>query len=66
MKQNTIDETGRIVEKERLTHDKSNKWSGSKLVNSRVDKDVLWAVTARKHYPRRYIISSKADCKSAY
>ena len=62
MKQNSIDECGRIVEKDRLTHDQSYKWGSESSVNSRVDKDLLlrckfgaylkrlmnWAVTARK------------------
>eukprot|EP00957_Ditylum_brightwellii_P070730 5375821-Ditylum_brightwellii.AAC.1 len=80
MKQNSIDEIGRIVKKDRLTHDQSYKWSGSKLVNSRVDKDALLlcmfgacikcivnlGVAAKKHYSRRCILSTKADYKSAY
>jgi hypothetical protein len=34
-KQNTIDEHGRIVEKDRLTHDQSFKWSSGTSVNNR-------------------------------
>ena len=41
MTQNTIDEHGRIVEKDRLTHNQSYKWVSVTLVNSRVDKDNL-------------------------
>eukprot|EP00957_Ditylum_brightwellii_P022199 1675088-Ditylum_brightwellii.AAC.1 len=80
MKQNMINEVGRIVEKDRLTHDQSYKWSGGKSVNSREDNNALlpcmfgacikqivnWAVAARKRYPRRHILSTKADYKSAY
>ena len=62
MNQNTIDEHGRIVGKDRLTHDQSYEWSGSGTsVNSRVEKERLlpcrfgacikriinWAVAAR-------------------
>ena len=38
MTQNTIDENGRIVEKDRLIPDQSYKWGSGKSVNSRVDK----------------------------
>ena len=41
MTQNTIDENGRIVEKDRLTPDQSYKWGSGTSVNSRVDKDDL-------------------------
>ena len=60
MKQNSIDEYGKIVEKDRLTHDQKYKWGSKTPVNSRVDKDLClpckfgaclkrlmnWAVTA--------------------
>ena len=36
--QNTIDEHGRIMEKDRLTHDPSYEWSSGTSVNSRVKK----------------------------
>ena len=62
MKQNSIDEFGRIVEKDRLTHDQSYKWKSGSSVNSRINKEFLlpckfgaclkrlmnWAVAARK------------------
>ena len=62
MRQNTIDEQGRIVEKDRLTHDQSYVWRSGHSVNSRVEKDALlpcmfghcikriinWAVAARR------------------
>jgi hypothetical protein len=34
MKQNTIDEFGNIIPKDRLTHDQSYKWSSGTSVNS--------------------------------
>ena len=80
MKQNSIVECGRIVEKDRLTHDKSYKWGSESSINSRVDKELLlpckfgaclkrllnWAVTARKKYPNRRSLATKIDYKSAY
>ena len=64
MKQNSIDECGRIVEKDRLTHDQSYEWGSGSSVNSRINKDLLlpckfgaclkrlmnWAVAARKKF----------------
>ena len=41
MKHDSIDEYGRIVEKDRLTHDQSYKWGSESSVNSRVNKDLL-------------------------
>ena len=78
-KQNTINEHGRIIEKDRLTHDQSYKWGSGTSVNSRVNKVELlpcmfgacikritnWAVAARKKYPGRRILASKIDYKSA-
>ena len=78
--QNSIDEHGRVVEKDRLTHDQSYKWSSGSSVNSRVDKESLlpcrfgaclkwlmnWAVAARRQHPGRKIFASKIDYKSAY
>ena len=80
MKQNSIDECGRVVEKDRLTLDQSYKWGSGASVNSRVDKDLFlpckfgacskmpmnWAVVTRKKYPDRRILASKIDYKSAY
>ena len=40
-KQNTIDEYGRIIEKDRLTHDQSYKWLSRTSVNSRVITEEL-------------------------
>ena len=80
MTQNKINEHGRIVEKERLTHNQSYKWGSGTLVNSRVEKSDLlpcrfqaclkrlmnWNVAARNKFPGKKIISSKIDYKSAY
>ena len=54
-RQDTIDEFGRIIPKDRLTHDQSYKWKSGTSVNSR-------AVAARRKYPNRRIL----DYKSAY
>ena len=79
-KQNTIDETGRIVHKDRLTHDQSYEWGSGTPVNSRLDKSELlpcmfgnmskrilnWIVAARRKYPGVPIKCCKLDFKSAY
>ena len=71
MTQNTIDEHGRIIEKDSLMHNQSYKWDSGNSVNIRVDKDELlpcrfraclkimmnWAVAARRMYPGRIILS---------
>jgi hypothetical protein len=43
IEQNTIDKFGRIIQKDRLTHDRSWKWSSGTSVNSRVQKELLQA-----------------------
>jgi hypothetical protein len=43
MEQNTIDKFGRIIQKDRLTHDQSWKWSSGTSVNSCIQKDLLQA-----------------------
>ena len=80
-RQNTIDETGKIIDKERLTHDQSYKWSRSGTsINSRIIKEALmpcmygtclkriikWTVAAMRKYPGRRIFASKIDFKSAF
>ncbi len=40
-KQNTINEFGRIIPKDRQTHDQSFKWSSGTSVNSRVKTEEL-------------------------
>jgi hypothetical protein len=78
--QNTIDETGRIIEKDRLAHDQSYMWGSDSLVNSRIMKDDLspyrfgsclkrlinWAVAARHKYQANRIPALKIDYKSCY
>lgn len=79
-RQNTIDEHGKIIQKDRLTHDQSFKFGSGTSFNSRVDKDELlpcmfgkklqrlmnWAVAARRMYPRSKIFCQKIDFKSAF
>jgi hypothetical protein len=78
--QNTIDEFGRIIAKDRLTHDQSFDFSEKSSVNSRVIWDDLppvrygqcikriinYAVATRRKYPGQKILASKIDIKSAY
>ena len=78
--QNTIDEVGKIIEKDRLTHDQSYEWERGRSVNLRVIKEKLlpcmfgkclcrlinWAVAARRIFPGVPIVTSKIDYKSAY
>jgi len=78
--QNTINERGKIIPKNRLTHKRSWKWQSSTSVYSRADTDKLmpcyfgrtlqrlinWAVAARKLYPNKRILSTKLDVKAAY
>ena len=73
-KQNTIDENGKIVEKDRLTHDQSFVWESGTSVNSRVEKENLlpcrfgqcldrlvnWTVAARKKFPNQRIVATKS------
>ena len=80
MTQNTIDEHGRIVENDRLTHDQNYKCGSGTLVNIRVYKENLlpcrfgaclkrlinWTVTARKKFPGKTILFSKMYYKLAY
>jgi hypothetical protein len=80
MHQNTIDESGRIIEKDRLTHDQSYMFSSGTSVNSRVRTDELlpcmygaclrrilnWACAARAKYPGIGIYATKVDYKLAY
>jgi hypothetical protein len=78
--QNTINEFGKIVPKDRQTHDQSFKWSSGTSINSRVKTEKLlpclfgacikrlvnWAVTARRLFPDVPILASKIDFKSAF
>jgi hypothetical protein len=80
--QNTIDEHGRIIPKDRLTHDQSfvyEEGSGTS-VNTRTRKEELapcmfggclrrmlnYIVTLRLKFPGQRIVMSKIDFKSAY
>ena len=78
--QNTIDEHGRIIDKERLTHDQSYEWGSRRSVNNRVNlsdflpcmfgkallRMVNWAIAARLKYPKQKIYATKIDFKSAF
>ena len=80
MHQGTIDESGKIVDKKRLTHDQSYKFKSGTSINSRViDADlspcmygaclrriINWACAARTKHPNVRIYASKVDIKSAY
>jgi hypothetical protein len=77
---NTIDEFGRIIPKDRQTHDQSFKWSSGTSVNSRVKTEELlpcmfgacikqivnWVLTARQLFPNIPILASKINIKSAF
>ncbi len=79
-KQNTIEEHGRIVKKDRLTHNQSFKWSSGTSVNNRTQGNGLlpcmfgayirqivnWAVTAWQKFPNVRILASKFGFKSAF
>jgi hypothetical protein len=79
-KQNTINEHGQIVEKDRQTHNQSFKWSPGTSNNNRTQANKLlpcmfgacirqivnWAVTARGNFPNVRILTSKFDFKSAF
>jgi hypothetical protein len=78
--QNTIDETGCIITKDRLTHDQSFKWGSGTSVNSRVNLHSLLPcpfgqalrrhftaiIDTRRKYPGHQIFVSKIDYKSAF
>ena len=79
-KQNTINEYGRIIEKDHLTHDQSYKWLSGTSVNSRAITDNLlpcmfgacikrivnWTISARRKFSKSPILASKFDFKSAF
>ena len=80
MHQKTINESGQIIEKERLTHNQSYEFGSKTSVNSRVRSEELMpcmygafmkrlvncACSARQKYPNTLIYASKVDFKSAY
>ncbi len=75
-----INEHGQIVEKDRLTHDQSFKWSSGTSVNNQTQADKLlpcmfgacimrivnWAVAAPRKFPNVKILALKFDFKSAF
>ena len=79
-KQNTINEYGRIIKKDHLTHDQSYKWLSGTSVNSRAITDNLlpcmfgacikrivnWTISARRKFSKSPILASKFDFKSAF
>jgi hypothetical protein len=78
--QKTINKRGKIIPKERLTHDQSWKWQSETSINSRVDKEQLmpyyfgralkqiinWTVATQKQYPKKRILATKLDVKAAF
>jgi len=78
--QKTINERGKIIPKNRMTHNQSWAWQSGTSVNSRVDEEQLmpcyfgqtmkriinWAVAARKKYPNICILATKLDIKAAF
>jgi hypothetical protein len=79
-KQNTIDEIGRIIEKDRLTHDHSHEFFPGSSINKRCRQDlhqtcmfgkalsrmIHWIVYMRRKYPLLRILLTKTDWKAAY
>ncbi len=79
MEQNTIDKFGWIIQKDRLTHNQSWKWSSGTSVTSHIQKELLqacrydfcirrlinWAIAARRKYPGQSILATKIGYKSA-
>ena len=80
MHQGTINETGKIVDKKRLTYDQSYKFRLETSINSQVKDDKLlpcmygaclkrlinWDCAVRLKHPNIKIYASKVDIKSAY
>ena len=78
--QNTIDDSGKIVGKDRLTNNMSMRYQSGISVNDRVRQDDLlpcrfgactkrlvnWAVAARRKYPNVKIKCCKTDWSAAY
>jgi hypothetical protein len=79
-KQKSINKLGRIVEKDRLTHNQSFECLSGTSVNNRVRTDKLllcmfgarikwivnWAVSAHRLFPNVPILASKIDFKSSF
>jgi hypothetical protein len=79
--QHTINKMGKIIDRERLTHNQSYKWSSLRTsVNSRIAKEALMpcmygtclqrlinrTIPTRRKYPGRRIMASKIDFKPAF
>ena len=78
--QNTINELGEIIDKYRITHDQSFKFSSKTSVNDRVKREELLELiygdafrriihyihSLRTRYPHKCILIGKYDFKSAY
>jgi hypothetical protein len=79
-RQNTIDETGRVIEKDRLTHDHTYEMFPGSSINKRCRLDlhqtcmfgkalsrmIHWIVEMRTRYPLLRILLTKTDWKAAY
>jgi hypothetical protein len=79
-RQNTIDETGRVIEKDRLTHDHSYDFFPGSSINSRCPLDLHepclfgkaltrifhWIIHLRACFPANRILITKTDWKAAY
>lgn len=79
-KQNTIDENGSIIQKDRLTHDHSMEFSPKSSINSRsrledhepchfghaLNRLFHIIVELRRKHPTRRILLTKVDWKAAY
>jgi hypothetical protein len=79
-RQNTIDETGRVIEKDRLTHDHSYNFFPQSSINSRCQLDLHepclfgkalsrifhWIIHLRSRFPHNRILITKTDWKAAY
>ncbi len=80
MHQFTLNASGDIINKERLTHNQSFHWKSGSLVNQRIAKEKLqqcmygrcltrllcWIVKAQWQFPGKHILLQKNDIKLAY
>ncbi len=76
----TLDASGNIIDKERLTHDQSFCWTLGSSVNQQVIKESLqqcmygrclirllcWIVETRRQFPCKHILLQKINVNSAY
>jgi hypothetical protein len=77
--QKTINKRGKIIPKNRLTHNQSWVWQLGTSVNNQVNPErlmpcsfgtairqiIAWAVAARKQYPKKRFLAMKLDMKAA-